>query len=186
MGIRSAGGIAMFALLLAGADSVQSRQGGVSNREVASAVPAEFKALYEGGVPTDKAPGVWEGFPYDRIDLERTGCFGTCPIYRVSLFRGGRAEWRGVRHTERTGHFEGEVNIFDYGKLCYLLRKFGFDQLPKSFTANWTDSPTFIVTVTTKQGTKAVSDYSGIGPIELWAVQQTIDAVGERIQWTRK
>lgn len=176
----------MCALLLAGGHGVQSRQGGVSNREVASGVPVEFKSLYEGGVPTDKVPEVWAGFPYDRIDLERTACFGTCPIYRVSLFRGGRAEWRGVRYTERTGDFEGKVNIFDYGKLCYLLKKFGFDQLPRSFTANWTDSPTFIVTVATGQGTKAVSDYSGIEPIELWAVQQTIDAVSERIQWTRK
>jgi hypothetical protein len=186
MGLRTASAIAICALVLGGPATGQPGQRGVSNREVAAAVPAEFRPLYEGGIQRDKVPDVWAGLPYDRIDLERTVCFGTCPIYRVSLFRGGRAEWSGVRYTERMGDFEGKTNVFDYGKLCYLLKKVGFDQLPQLFTADWTDSPTFIVTVAGAGKTKTVSDYSGVGPIELWAVQQTIDALGQRIQWTRK
>jgi len=186
MGGRTAVGTAIGALLLASANAPQPGQRGVSNREVASGVPVEFKSLYGGGIPSDTVPGVWAGFPYDRIDLERTGCFGTCPIYRVSLFRGGRAELHGVRYMERIGDFEGKVNVFDYGKLCYLLKRLGFDQLPLRFTADWTDSPTYIVTAVAGDSTKAVSDYSGVGPIELWAVQEAIDAVRQRIEWTRR
>jgi hypothetical protein len=51
----------------------------------------------------------WKAFPYDRIDLERTACFGMCPAYRVSLFRGGRAESHVTQYTERLGDFEGKV-----------------------------------------------------------------------------
>ena len=164
----------------------QPGQAGVSNQQVASGVPDEFKGLYEGGIPVDRVPQVWAGFPYDKIELERTACFGTCPVYRVSLFRGGRAQFHGARNTERIGEFEGQVSIFDYGKLCYLMQRMGFDQLPGRYTAGWTDAPTFIVTAVPGNTTRIVSDYSGIGPIELWAVQQAIDAVAQRVRWTQK
>ena len=178
--------VAVSVLFLTGGGFTQPGQRGVSNREVASAVPVEFKSLYEGGIPTGKVAAVWEGFPYDRIELERTACFGTCPVYRMTLFKHGRAEWRGVRHTDRTGDFEGAVSVFDYGKLCYLLQKVGFEQLPPRFTAGWTDAPTIIVRITAGGKTTSVSDYSGVGPIDLWAEQQASDAVGQRSQSTRK
>jgi hypothetical protein len=109
-------GIVMCALLLAGAGSSQPGPRGVSDREVAASVPEEFKALWEGGLSMDKVAETWKAFPYDRIDLERSACFGTCPEYRVSLFRGGRAELHGVRYTDRLGDYGGKVYVGDYGK----------------------------------------------------------------------
>jgi len=75
------------------------------------------------------------------------------------------------------------VSIFDYGKLCYLLKQLRFDSLAPRYVANWTDSPTFIVTAVAAGTSTRVSDYSGIGPIELWAIQQTIDSVAQGIRW---
>ena len=180
-------GIAMFSLLFGGLGlAAQIGQGDVSNREVAANVPAEFKQLYEGGIPSEQTPNVWAGFPYDSIELERTACFGTCPIYRVTLFRGGRAELRAVSWQERKGDFAGQVNVFDYGRLCYLLKQLRFDRMAPRYVAGWTDSPTFIVTAVAGGTTIRVSDYSGIGPIELWAIQETIDSVAQRVRWTAK
>ena len=81
MGRRSWFGITTFTLLVGGLGlSAQIGQGGVSNREIAANVPAEFKRLYDGGIPSDQVQNVWAGFPYDSIELERTACFGPCPI----------------------------------------------------------------------------------------------------------
>jgi hypothetical protein len=180
-------GIAIVVLLAAGAGARQPGQGGVSNREVAAGVPAEFRALFESpGVRSGSEAEVWAGFPYDRIELERTACYGTCPEYRVRLFRGGRAELRALRHTERTGDFNGRISLSDYGKLCYLMKRLEFDRLPPRYTASWTDAPTFVVTAVSGETTKRVSDYSGVGPIELWAVQQAIDSMAERIRRTAR
>jgi len=176
----------MCILVVSGPRAGQLGQGGVSNREVAARVPSEYKALYDGGIPTDQVPQVWAGFPYDRIELERTACFGTCPVYRVRLFKGGKAELHRIRFSEPIGEFEGTVSIFDYGKLCYLMKRLGFDELPARYTAGWTDSPTFIVTATSGNTTKVVSDYAGVGPVELWAVQQAVDAVAHRVRWIPK
>src|SRR5262245_19894528 len=119
----------------------------VTNREVAARVPTPFKPLYEGGIGSSKAAAVWDGFPYDRITLERTACFGPCPVYTVTLSRNGGAQlhaeeslggstWHGKK-----GDYSGSVDIFKYGKLCYLLKQLRFDDLPPRFTANWTDAP---------------------------------------------
>jgi len=186
MTARFVAGLAVAVLLAATTGARQPGQGGVSNRDVAATVPDEFKALYDGGIRSGSEPETWAGFPYDRIDLERTACFGTCPVYRISLFRGGRAEMRASRYTEKTGDFGGTVGIFDYGKLCYLMKRLDFDRLAPRYTASWTDAPTFVVTAVSGDTTKRVSDYSGVGPIELWAVQQAIDAVAQRIRWTAK
>jgi hypothetical protein len=178
--------IAMCIVLTVESAAGQLGQGGVSNREVAASVPSEYKALYDGGIPTDQVSQVWAGFPYDSIELERTACFGTCPVYRVSLFKGGKAELHRIRYTDPVGDFEGTVSVFDYGKLCYLVKRLGFDELPARYAAGWTDSPTFIVTATAGKTRKVVSDYAGVGPIELWAVQQAVDAVAQRVRWTPK
>src|SRR5262245_27898915 len=46
--------------------------------------------------------GLWAGFgarpPFDRIELERTECFGTCPAYTVTLWRDGQATYSGRAH----------------------------------------------------------------------------------------
>lgn len=40
-----------------------------------------------------------------------------------------------------------------------------------------------IVTASTGDKEYSVSDYSEIGPIELWAIQQTIDNIRHEIAW---
>lgn len=66
------------------------------------------------------------------------------------------------------------------------MKRFGFDQLPPRYVAGWTDSPTFMVTAVSGSIAKSVSDYAGVGPIELWAVQEAIDSVAQRISWKPK
>src|SRR5262245_54478159 len=65
----------------------------VSNFEVAATVPTPFKPLYRGpGIQRSNISAVWADLPYDSISLERTECYGPCPVYRVTLHRNGRAE----------------------------------------------------------------------------------------------
>jgi hypothetical protein len=104
----------------------------------------------------------------------------------VRLFKGGKAELRRIQHSEPAGDFVGTVSVFEYGKLCYLMKRLGFDELPARYVAGWTDAPTFVVTATAERTRKVVSDYAGVGPIELWAVQQAVDAVAQGVRWTRK
>lgn len=163
-----------------------ARQNAVSNRQVAATVPEEFKPLYDMGTPSGGEAVVWAGFPYDSISLERTPCFGGCPVYRLTLSRGGQAELHSSNWRQWQGDYAGKVSVFAYGRLCYVMKEFQFERLAPRYIASWTDASTTIVTAVAGNVTTRVSEYSAIGPIRLWAVQQAIDAVAQDVNWTRK
>ncbi|TVQ43586.1 MAG: hypothetical protein EA362_11120 [Saprospirales bacterium] len=52
--------------------------------------------------------------------FRKTGCFGTCPIYRVHFYEGGRAVYRGQMNVEMEGKHFG---LFNQRKLRQIIRK---------------------------------------------------------------
>jgi len=39
------------------------------------------------------------------LSLERTPCFGQCPVYRVKVYESGYATYEGINFVDRMGHF---------------------------------------------------------------------------------
>ncbi len=176
-----------------------------------SGVPAEFQFLYQGSIPSGQLKAVWAALPYESITLERSRCMLPCPAYKVTLYRGspagqgretyedrfGRAELHATvpaqsldnyirLFPEKSGDFTGRVDIWSYGRLCYLLSKSQFSGLSDRYAAAWTDDRTFTVTATASGNTKTVSEYGGVGPIELWGIQEAIDSIAQGVNWTPK
>ncbi|TAJ88620.1 hypothetical protein EPO44_15480 [bacterium] len=183
-----------------------------SGRDVPSGIPAEFQFLYQGFIPREQTlHAVWAALPYESITLERSNCMIQCPAYKVTLYRGnptgqgretyedrlGRAELHAFvpernldKYTrmfpEKSGDFIGRVDIWTYARLCYLLNRSQFSVLLDRYEARWTDARTITVTATSNGKTKIVSEYGGVGPIELWGIQEAIDSVAQGINWTPK
>ena len=99
-----------------------------------------YRFLDQPGLPVDSVAAVQARLPYDSISLRRDPCFGTCPMYEVTLYRNGRARYKGLRFVDRIGTWRGEVTIQDYARLSYLLDHRGFMSMPDSFAAASTDS----------------------------------------------
>lgn len=150
-----------------------------------SSIPASYRPLFEGGLSFEEVESLRAFLPYKSITLSRSPCFGDCPVYDVTLHSDGKARLTATQHLDEIGTFEGEVNIFSFGKLCYLMDRLGFSKFQPQYDANSIDSATVTITASTKDGEIVVSDYSEIGPIELWAIQQTIDNIRHEIQWRR-
>lgn len=117
--------------------------------------------------------------------MERTGCYGNCPVYKITLFRNGDALLEAKAFmAQPTGTYKGRVYPRDYARLCLALERFRFANMKGDYRAGWTDDATCIVTATSKDRVKVVSDYGEVGPVELWTIQAAIDQVRERIQWS--
>ncbi len=135
----------------------------------------------------DQTKAFVTNLPYDSITLERTPCFGSCPVYSVTLYRSGKAEFHAVKNLPKIGDFSGRIDVTDFGRLCYFIQRTHFSEFKENYRANWTDDTTCIVTARTPDNKiKKVSDYGTVGPIQLWAIQQLIDGFRERIEWTPK
>ena len=137
----------------------------------------EFDAL------RGRLPGLRAHLPFNSISMRRTPCFGTCPVYEIAFHRDGRAELYALAHLPKLGHFVGQVEESDYARLCHLVESSRFSGFRSSYRARHTDDSTCIVTVTTGDTSTKVSDYGSVGPTQLWAIQQAIDAVKNDIEW---
>jgi hypothetical protein len=177
--------LALAALAVAGCTKqrvVQEPPDFVASDEPAS-VPDRYKQLYRPGLSMEDVEAFRTKLPYDSISLHRTPCYGTCPVYTVTLYRTGKAEFEAISHLPTLGKFTGEIDPFTYGRLCYLIDNSHFKEMKSSYRASWTDDSTCVVTVTEGTSRSEVSDYGRVGPIELWAIQELIDAIREKIQW---
>jgi hypothetical protein len=148
--------------------------------------PEPYTFIHEdAGVSIGRYEEALQALPFERIELERTACFGCCPIYTVTLFRDGKARYHGEAFVKNEGDFTGSIHISAFGRLCYLLERLRFSEFEREYSAPWTCSPTAYLRVWRAGESEPieVKDYGSYGPIELWGLQQAIDAVANRIEW---
>src|SRR4051794_21358964 len=82
------------------------------------------------------------------IRLERTPCFGSCPVDEVVLRPDGTATYVGTRFVERPGRHEGTFDRAEYEKLAKLLESQGFFGLKDRYSVPETDNPSLITSAT--------------------------------------
>lgn len=56
-----------------------------------------------------------------RVKLERTGCFGNCPAYQVTIDGSGRVEWIGHANVQAMGRRTGKVSRANLDELVRRL-----------------------------------------------------------------
>lgn len=117
------------------------------------------------------------------ITLERTACFGTCPIYKVTLKRDGTATYVGKQFVERTGTYSGK--FYGFERLAQLIESRGYFDLKDNYTINATDLPSTVTSVVRAGRRKTITNYGDTGPVELWGIEQAIDGVLANTKWEK-
>jgi hypothetical protein len=116
--------------------------------------------------------------------MQRLGCYGTCPEYSVKFNSDSTAEYNGTKYVKNIGNYYGKIDLWDFGRLCYLIDKIHFNKLDSLYEDLTTDTPSVIVEVIYKNGDKKdVQDIDDQAPIEFWALTKTIDAISSEIDW---
>ena len=142
-----------------------------------------------GGRPETKVPfGAIKHWSTLRIRLDRSGCYGTCPIYSVEIAGDGTVNYLGERFVAVTG---GRTAHIDRKVVRALYRAFAradffwtFDE----YRGPVTDFPTFEVTLCFDGRSKRVVDYAGksIGmPNEIAELEHAIDAAAGTEKWIK-
>ena len=144
-----------------------------------------YAYIHENSLGNRSEGQVLQSLPFERIELQRTGCFGTCPIFTVTLFRNGNARYHGEGFVSNIGGFSGSIDPFSFGRLCYLLERLDFTGLDRVYSAPWTCDETVYLRVWRAGEVQpiVIRDYGDYGPIELWGIQQVVEAVANGIRW---
>lgn len=146
--------------------------------------------------------------PIDReklkISLERTGCFGSCPAYLVSIDGHGNVVFQS-RDLDDGAPAIDQIVDFDRGilfpgrhidkisekavdDLVAQIRKARFFELKDAYNYPVTDNPTYFVTIDTGNGKKTIEDYVGEKagmPTSIKALEDAIDRAAGTERWVR-
>src|SRR3954471_14210607 len=116
------------------------------------------------------------------ITLERTACFGTCPVYMVTIAADGQVEYDGKEFVRVKGHATAHIPPGDVAALVEAFETAGYFDLKDEYTANITDMPTTITSIRIDGRFKRVRDYYN-APRPLKDLERLIDRVAGTAQW---
>jgi hypothetical protein len=117
------------------------------------------------------------------IGIERSGCYGTCPIYTFIVKSNGAFRYNGIKYVQREGDFTGTIPVWHFHQLAQYIKDSGFVELEDAYTRGITDNPTTYTTVMMNGKRKTVKNYANAGPTRLWAIEQLIDDLMNKARW---
>ena len=123
---------------------------------------------------------------YHSIQLRRPWSAYDEFLYTVTFHSDGHAELDVVLGPSRPGLYVGDVSQEDFNRLGELVELMSFSDLAHEYTSDSSHASRCEVSVTGKLGTKTVTDAGSVGPTGLWALQECIDGVRQRIDWKPK
>ncbi|MBL0200363.1 MAG: hypothetical protein IPP81_09335 [Chitinophagaceae bacterium] len=126
---------------------------------------------------THKLPPV----KFKSIKLERTGCFGDCPIHKVEIMSDGHVIFHGERFLEEEGIHTWEIDQEAIELLNVSVKKYGFFSMKKKRPTQFmTDMPHCILTIILEdKKRKKINDYLGDDcyPARLRTLERKIDKI---------
>jgi hypothetical protein len=132
------------------------------------------------------APTPTVRYPDLLVTLERTMCFGRCPVYSLTIYGDGRVSFDGQQFVAATGVHTSTLAPEQIQALVDAFATADYFNLDGSYTSHdWTDAPSSRTSITLNGKTKHISHYHGdnCAPQQLSDLENAIDTIANTEQW---
>ena len=109
------------------------------------------------------------------ISLQRTACFGTCPIYKIEIFSDGSGVYSGTRFVENIGSTKFSLSEKQLNLILTQADTIGFRNMKKEYSEPISDLPTTFIQIKDKR----IRDYTG-APKTLKDLENLIDQMYQK------
>ena len=106
------------------------------------------------------------------ILLERTACFGNCPVYSITIKDNGSGIYVGKNFVKNIGEFTFNISKSEIDEILKKAEKIDFWNLKNEYYENISDLPTTYIQIKNKK----IKDYVG-APKQLKELQKLIDNI---------
>ena len=120
------------------------------------------------------------------IGIERSKCYGTCPVYSFIVKRDGSFRYNGINFVKRKGRYAGKVNLWQLNNILKFIKEIDYVKLDDKYFCSVSDYPTVFTTAVINGKRKIVSNYANAGPSKLWALEELIDHLMNNAVWDKK
>lgn len=109
------------------------------------------------------------------IKLEKTACYGPCPVYSVIIYGDGTVLYDGIKHVDNIGKSTHQIPQEHVDDLVAMIYELNYFSLKDGYAAGWTDDSTVITSVRIDGEQKTVTNYGHYGPDRLHEIEREID-----------
>lgn len=129
------------------------------------------------------------------VSVQRTACFGACPVYVISASVSGKVTYEGKANVRQIGTAGGQIPAKEIASLLRELEDAGYFTFADRYALSEptcrrysTDSPSVISSASFRGRTKRIEhDYGCVGaPGALTLLEKRIDEVLGSSKWTGK
>lgn len=119
------------------------------------------------------------------ITLERTACFGFCPIYKLIVYGNGQVVYEGKQFVKVTGTRTTTISQAAVRNLLLEFECINYFDLKDQYAGGPTDAPFAITSLTFGKRQKSVNHYlaSPVAPKQLIELENKIDRIVNSQQW---
>lgn len=120
------------------------------------------------------------------ISLDRGMCFGTCPVYTVTLYENGTVHWNGEMYVDVVGEASAEIDPDEVRNLSAYIEERGFFTFNDTYVSyDITDLPWATLMVNNGTHVKQVEHYHGdnSAPAVLHNLEDAVDVVANTSVW---
>jgi TonB family protein len=144
--------------------------------------PPSTKYAHDCPLPTETQPPQSVGAG-DFVELSRSGCYGTCPSYKVRVAENGDVTWSGGGFVEARGERHSTIALEAAHALLEKFQSPAFWALCGGYDASVTDNPTMQIEVRIGGHSKTVWNYADSAPESEQSLENDVDAAANTHAW---
>lgn len=126
--------------------------------------------------------------PILMIDMQKTGCSGKCPVFKIEIYSNGKIWYTGEKYADMRGKYESQLDNFTYKMLFERAKRINFFQLANQYPEIDTiiqELPNTITFVKLGSFEKRIMNNHD-APIELVAYEQFLQSLVDVLDWKKR
>lgn len=123
------------------------------------------------------------------IHMQRTACFGFCPVYELKITKNGNVTFIGKQHVKHTGQSESQLSEENLDQMFQKIKESHFWEIPANpeCESRMTDMPSVYLTIKMAGKRHHVNHYHGCRGFEyekeLTKLENAIDSLAGVEKW---
>lgn len=116
------------------------------------------------------------------VSLERTPCYGQCPMYKFSIYNSGYALYEGKRFVEKEGKFETRIKASVLEEIKTRAKAINYFDFRDEYPKKASDFPAVKTSMVLDGKRKDIMDGSG-APSALKEFEAYLDSIKGAVDW---
>lgn len=120
------------------------------------------------------------------LEMSKTPCFGSCPVFVVKIYANGEAHWQGIKNVARLGEYNATVPVSWMEEVLKIAENQGFYKMAHRYPSNGTtvpDLPQTMITLNThERGRYSVVNIAD-APLKLLQIERDFEQKLDMLEW---